>query len=348
MAGYVYLLHGSDTFSRDEQVRALKDKMRALPAGEHNLSDYRGLDTTAAEVLEACGSAPFLADRRMVIAQGLLAKPAGSTGRRKKAAIAVGPTATLLEELPQLPETTALVLVEEIIDKSVLDEIRKSVPKERLVERSFGQRDDLAGWVRQRVKAGGGSIEPDAVRALLRACQDEIAILANEVDKLLSYANDRPISASDVDEVVVLNGELSAFALLDALADGDRGTALRVYRQQLHQGERPEAILPQIAGYVRRLTIIRAAIDEHASLAEAAAATQINPRTVDRLATQARRLTAEQLREAYTLLLDADLQLKTSGRVPAVAVELVIAQFPTGERTPSRAAPVATGRRRSY
>lgn len=348
MPGYVYLLHGTDKFSRDEQVRALKDKMRALPAGEHNLSDFRGLETSAAEVLEACGSAPFLADRRMIIAEGLLAKPAGSTGRRKKAAVTAGPAATLLEELPRLPETTALVLVEEAIEKAVLDEIRASVPKERLVERTFGQRDDLAGWVRQRVKAGGGTIEPDAVRALLRACQEEIAILANEVNKLLAYASGRAITTSDIDEVVVLNGELSAFALMDALAEGDRGAALRVYRQQLHQGERPEAILPQIAGYVRRLTIIRAAIDEHASLAEAAAATQINPRTVHRLATQARRLTAEQLREAYALLLDADLQLKTSGRVPAVAVELVIAQFPTGERTASRPAPTAMRGRRSY
>jgi DNA polymerase III delta subunit len=281
----------------------------------------------------------------MIIAEGLLAKPAGSTGRRKKSA-AASPTDALLDELPKLPETTALVLVEDVLDKVILDEIRKRLPKERLVERSFGQRDDLAGWVRQRVKAGGGTIEPDAVRALLRACQDEIAIIANEVDKLLAYANGNPISAADVDEVVVLNGELSAFALLDALASGDRGAALKIYRQQLHQGERPEAILPQISGYIRRLTVIRAAIDEHASLQEAASAAQINPRTVDRLATQARRLTAEQLTEAYELLLDADLQLKTSGRTPAVAVELIIAQFPVGDRAPSTSAPARTPYRR--
>ncbi|MFN0072979.1 MAG: DNA polymerase III subunit delta [Chloroflexota bacterium] len=332
MPGFVYVLHGSDHFSRDEQVRALKDKMRALPAGEHNLNDLRGTDSTQVQVLEACAAAPFLADRRMVIAEGLLARAQGtSTGRRRKKSDTPD-NAALLDALEQLPETTALVLVEETTDKSILDELRKRIPKERLVERIFGRREDLGAWIRQRAKLGGGEIDSDAVRQLTQLASEDTALLANEIDKLLAYAGDRPISAADVDELVTINSELSAFALMDALADGDHGAALRAYRQLLHQGERPEALLPQLAGFVRRLSIIRAALDEGSSLAEAAAAAQINPRTVDRLGRQAARFSPQQLREAYGLLLDADLQLKTSGRVPVVAVELVIAEFPTPER----------------
>ena len=78
---------------------------------------------------------------------------------------------------------------------------------------------------------------------------------------------------------------------------------------------------------MRRSAIFRAG--------EAAAAAQINPRTVDRLARQAGRFTAAQIREAYGLLLDADTQLKTSARLPVVAVEMVIAEFPTPERAAS-------------
>jgi DNA polymerase-3 subunit delta len=342
VAGFIYVLHGSDHFARDEQVRALKEKMRALPAGEHNLSDLRGTDATQADTLEACAAAPFLADRRMVIAEGLLARAQGATtGRRRKKTDAVDSSA-LYEALEGIPETTALVLVEENVDSNLLDELRKRIPSERLVERSFGRRDDMGSWIRQRVLVAGGEIESEAVRQLVQLASDDTALLANEIDKLLVYCGDRPINAADVDELVTINSELSAFALLDALADGDRGAALRVYRQLLQQGERPEAILPQIAGFVRRLAVIRAALDDNTSLTEAAAAAQINPRTVDRLARQAGRFTAAQLRDAYGLLLDADTQLKTSGRLPVVAVELVVAEFPA----PARA--TTSGNRGSY
>ena len=53
---------------------------------------------------------------------------------------------------------------------------------------------------------------------------------------------------------------------------------------------------------------------------------------MDRLGRQAARFTPGQLRDAYGLLLDADLQIKSSGRGPIVTVELVIAEFPMPER----------------
>ncbi|HEX3247272.1 MAG TPA: DNA polymerase III subunit delta [Chloroflexota bacterium] len=332
MPGFIYLLYGADHFSRDEQVRALKEKMRALPAGEHNLSDLRGTEATQADVLEACCAAPFLADRRMVIAEGLLARVQGPAPVRRRKKTEVPDGTAFYDALQSIPESTALVLVEEHADSAILNELRQRIPTERLVARAFERRDDLGAWIRQRVKLGGGAIEPDAVRQLLQLASDDTALIANEVEKLLAYCSDRPITATDVAELVTVNSELSAFALLDALADGDRGAALSTYRQLLHQGERPESILPQIAAFVRRLAIIRAAIDENRSLSEAASAAQINPRTVDRLRRQASRFTPTQLREAYGLLLDADLQIKTSGRGPIVAVELVIAEFPMPER----------------
>src|SRR6185436_13024485 len=121
----------------------LKEKMRALPAGEHNLSDLRGTDASQADVLEACGAAPFLADRRMVIAEGLLARAQGAApGRRRKKAETPDATA-LYDALQNIPESTALVLVEESVDGTILGELHRRIPNERLVERAFGRRDDL-------------------------------------------------------------------------------------------------------------------------------------------------------------------------------------------------------------
>src|SRR6267142_1530162 len=95
--GYVYVLYGEDTFGRDEAVQTLKDRMRALPAGEHNLTEL-GPETSVAALRLAADVVPFLADRRMVLVRGLMARLTGrgSSGRRpargrKAAATDTGP-----------------------------------------------------------------------------------------------------------------------------------------------------------------------------------------------------------------------------------------------------------------
>src|SRR6266850_7600427 len=93
--GYVYVLYGEDTFGRDEAVQTLKERMRALPAGEHNLTEL-GPETTIAALRLAADVVPFLAERRMVLVRGLLGRLAGRggggrrppAGRSRKAAAA--------------------------------------------------------------------------------------------------------------------------------------------------------------------------------------------------------------------------------------------------------------------
>src|SRR5215470_1993630 len=76
---YVYLLYGEDAFGRDEAVQTLKDRMRALPAGDHNLTEL-GPETTVTALRQAADVVPFLAERRMVVVRGMLARLAGRGG----------------------------------------------------------------------------------------------------------------------------------------------------------------------------------------------------------------------------------------------------------------------------
>ena len=119
--GYVYVLYGEDSFGRDEAVHTLKERMRALPAGEHNLTEL-GPETSVATLRLAADVVPFLADRRMVLVRGLLGRLAGrgGAGRRPARGRKSAPSDTgvdefqlLLDYLPDLPQTTSLVLVED-------------------------------------------------------------------------------------------------------------------------------------------------------------------------------------------------------------------------------------------
>ena len=73
----IYVLWGSDRFTRDEQVRGLKRRMLAEPCGDYNLSVLSGDQVTVRDVKAVADALPFIGERRLVVVEGLLGRAAG-------------------------------------------------------------------------------------------------------------------------------------------------------------------------------------------------------------------------------------------------------------------------------
>lgn len=73
-AQLIYVLWGSDRFTRDEQVRSLKRRMLSEPCGEYNLTVLRGDDVAVRDVRAVADALPFMGDRRLVVVEGLLSR----------------------------------------------------------------------------------------------------------------------------------------------------------------------------------------------------------------------------------------------------------------------------------
>src|SRR4051795_4950735 len=130
-AQLIYVLWGTDRFTRDEQVRGLKRRMLAEPCGEYNLTVLSGDDVRVRDVRAVADALPFMGDRRLVVVEGLLGRIAGSAkparrGRGTRAGTATtrktaskakaeeqqpedgGPVADLTSMVHDLPPSTAL------------------------------------------------------------------------------------------------------------------------------------------------------------------------------------------------------------------------------------------------
>ena len=71
-----YILHGDDDFGRDEELARLRNRMAGDDPAMADLNTVI-LDSqklTLGELRHACDSIPFMADRRLVIVHGLLAR----------------------------------------------------------------------------------------------------------------------------------------------------------------------------------------------------------------------------------------------------------------------------------
>src|SRR5688572_22679707 len=140
----IYVLWGTDRFTRDEQVRGLKRRMLSEPCGEYNLTVLSGDDVRVRDVRVVADALPFMGDRRLIVVEGLLGRLAGSAkparrGRGSRAGTTTakkstskakaeeprsedgGPVAELTVMLQDLPPSTALVFVEDQIDPALIE-----------------------------------------------------------------------------------------------------------------------------------------------------------------------------------------------------------------------------------
>src|SRR5215212_8385522 len=106
----IYVLWGTDRFTRDEQVRGLKRRMLAEPCGEYNLTVLSGDDVAVRDVRMVADALPFMGDRRLVVVEGLLgriagsAKPAGRRGRGSRAGASAAKKSASRAKAEEQPE----------------------------------------------------------------------------------------------------------------------------------------------------------------------------------------------------------------------------------------------------
>jgi DNA polymerase III subunit delta len=334
----VYVLYGEDAFGRDEAVQTLKDRMRALAAGEHNLTEL-GPDTTVPALRLAADAMPFLAERRMVLVRGMLGRLSGRGGgqrrapRGRKAAAAetgLDEFQLLLSYVPEVPQTTSLVFVED--GRLHLEPLVAVIPRGRAAVREYPRVVDVAGWVRGRARLVEVDLDEAAVRELASLGGADLRRLDTELRKLADYADGRKVSRADVRELVV-GREVAVWSLLDGLAERRADKALRALRALYSQGESPEALLGRdIAPHFRRLMVARelslASREERARVDVTSLG--LNPATVGKWSEQAAAFDRAELERALQVLLDLDRQIKTGETSPEPSLELAIVRLCTG------------------
>jgi DNA polymerase-3 subunit delta len=314
-----YLFHGEDEFSRSETVADFKKKMGDPGLVELNTNVFDGRKVTLGELQHACDSVPFMADRRLVIVEGLLTRlePKGQKEYLER----------LTQYLEHLPETTRLVFIE---NKS----IGKNNPVHRLAladERGHvkefkpPQRRGLSRWIEERVKKKGGQISAAAVETLAAFVGNDLRLLDQEIEKLVAYVDGaRPISQDDVRLLVSYVQEANVFEMVDALGQRDGQRAARLLHQLLDEGEHPLRLLGMIVRQFRILIQVKELSERGLSQQKMAARLKLHPFVVKKTVRQAMNFSMDQLETIYRRLLETDVAIKTGRMNDVLALDMLV------------------------
>jgi DNA polymerase-3 subunit delta len=333
-----HLFHGPDDIARTEEIARMKTKL-----GDEEIASLNTtvLDAGAAlkDIQSACDAVSFLAERRLVIVRNWLSK----TGLPKRKATKDGddPVSKLIAYLPELPETTALVLVEDgtLPDTHPLVKLGQDKAGNGRVKH-FDLPRDVAQWIVDRVGQKGGQIAPAAAQLISTKInrgdkydRDHFAEdsrlylrkLDNELEKLVAYTMGRRIEPADVDVLVADEEIADMFKFIDAVSVRDGRTAFRLMRGVLARGESPLVVMTMLARQTRLM--ISAKEHERLPAEQLAQAINVHPYVARKIEQQARRFSMPELVRAHCNIMEADLAIKTGRMDDVTALDTLVAMF---------------------
>jgi DNA polymerase-3 subunit delta len=319
-----YVFDGEDTFTIREALSALVDKMGDPATRELNITHLDGLSTTFHELHNHCNTLPFFASRRLVIVHGLLAR-LGQRGRSSQDAEFLE---KLVDDLPNLPETTRLVFVEEkaISRKHPVLALAAHDEQGHIKTFRIPQGAALSRWIRQHVQQAGGQIDAPATQTLGAFVGNDLHQLDQEIQKLVAYTDgQRPIGERDVVLLTPQAHQASIFDMVDSMGRRDGKTASHIYHQLLDAGEHPLALLGMITRQFRLMIQVKELAPQLGTADAIAREIHQNPYPIKKIMSQSENYTMSQLHAIYHKLLDTDVDIKTGRIEPALALDMLIA-----------------------
>ena len=328
----LYIFYGQDGYSINQAVDEVKAGLGDSDTVATNTSVLEARALTPREFRNTCDALPFLGSHRLVIINGLLGRfEAVRVTRRSgkaagKSAAVLGEWEDLDSYIPQMPDTTVVILLESDV-KAHNPLLRRLSPVAEV--RSFPalRGGDLKVWIQQLVAQEGGTIAPRAVNLLVEFIGGDLWAMTGEIQKLLLYCRERPISEEDVRRLTSHLQEASIFALVDAVAEGRTESAQRILHRLYRDGVAPVHILVMIT---RQFRLIAQAVDLKRGISRAEIQNRLGLKSsyaLDRTLAQARTYDLDSVKQAYDKLLETDLAIKTGRYSDKLALELLVIEL---------------------
>ncbi|MBI2444552.1 MAG: DNA polymerase III subunit delta [Candidatus Magasanikbacteria bacterium] len=319
----IFYLFGPDTFRSRRRLQELVAEFRRQrdPRG-YNITWLDGKTITSADWFSTIKAAPFLAAKRLVVVENLLASP----------------DQELLEALPPMLEswdsggpTVVIFWQGEAPAKAkVVKALHDRLAREKYAQEfALFSGPKLSSWAQQEFKQNGGAIEAEALAYLCQNAGYDMWWLHSLIEQLTAYASGRVLTLSDVQLFLPVKLDDNIFALVDALAAGNRPLASQLLQYQREQGEEEGRIFSLLVWQWRVLLEMADTLEREGNLTSDGLAKRLglHPYVARKNLAVARRTPLSRLEELYRNLADIDVRAKTGAAPWELLTDLFVAKL---------------------
>jgi len=310
----VYLLVGAERLLVERAVDAVRKSVDQSGAPGFNVDLFDGKGLEAASVISAAQTLPMMADKRFVLVRYVDAMT--PTEQSNLAAYLADPN-----------DSTSLVLTADKLDgRGKLAKIAKK--QGCLIDAKPLRGGELRAFVRAEATARGHNIAPQAIETLLDAVGDDLAAIDDAIERLSLFVGaGQRIDPDAVMTCVTRIRVESIWSLVDAIGLRDRRKGIAAAQSLLADREPPLRLLAMVARQLRIVARMREALSEGLRPQEAAKQAGAPPFKASDLTASARQFTADTLGEAFALIAQTDMALKSSKRPPDVVLQEAVLEL---------------------
>ena len=318
--GRCYLFFGAETYLLKDYETALEKAL--LPEGTEMMNHdiFEEKRATAAAIMDAAETFPFLNETRLVTVKNSEFFQKG--GRKEEGE-------KLKEFLADIPESTCLLFIEEKVEKT--SALYKAVVKHgQAVEFKKLTEKDLGAWIKKLCKDNQKQMSESVLGLFLQTVDHDMENMEGELLKLIAYKGEESeIKAEDIRAVCTVSLEARVFDLVKAVAEKRPEKAVQIYRTLLSMKESPYMVLSLITRQFRFILETKLLSESGMTNETIAAKLEIRDFAVKEYLRQSKRFSARVWKDAMKDCLETDLNIKSGKAAEETAVELLIVKYAT-------------------
>ena len=310
-----YVFSGEEDYLKNATLKQAREILGGDPAFDiFNNMTIDGREYTADRLLDALAPPPMMAERKLVIVQGL------DVGALKQGDFA--DFCRVLEALEDydyniLSITTPVGGFDPGSTKRPSAQLKAIAELAAPVQFDHPAPTKLAAWAQKHYAAHGAAASPQVAQYTVDVCGRDMFVLAGEVDKVACYAlahGRAEISERDVDAVATPAAEIGAFALANAISEGRRADALTILDDMRFRRVEPVVVLGEISGVYSDMLAVKTLADKGLSAPEIASALKMNEYKLARYLKSLRGMSTERVHALICAAAHADAEVKGSGK----------------------------------
>lgn len=312
------LIFGQERYLIDKEIERVRAGLSRESGAEAELVYIDADELTPQQLLEQLDFSPLFALERVVVVR----RPSWLGKTRRKAAkveqLVEGIGAFLSEPIPG-----QVVIFISDDDVSTHPLMKKLGPRLKKIACVKPDAKGLETWINNWAAAMNQPLTPQAARHLANSGQD-MYYLQHLLEKLSLQKGPDAVTEADVRSELDQQLDTSVFKLTDALINRRSREAFAAYYQLLRQGGQPVFFLYMIMRQFVLLGKVKYHTQQGRAAAEIAKTTGVRDFAVRKLSSAAGKYSWAELKHCFELFLEADVNLKSSGRDGKIVMEALI------------------------
>jgi len=313
-------IYGPDTFRSRQYLneQVLKFKQVRDPQG-YNVVFLDATKVEPGKILSEISSAPFLAEKRMIIIENIL-----SLSDKEF----LGGIVKKVEE-ESFPETNIIIFWQgenksKVKEADLLEKLLVKIKYAKEFPLLVGAH--LMQWVKNEVPARGGNVSTPALSFLVTNAVGDMWTLNSLLDQLVAYKNGEEIDLKAVGEFLDEKVDDNVFNMVNAIVTGNKKQALKLLQEQRRLGEDDFKLFGLIIWQFRALLSLRDLFenDDRMTSDLAAKKTGLNPFVVKKSWPLVKNFTSDKLKTLYQGIIEMDLKAKTGQADLSLMLDLFV------------------------